>query len=241
MCTVSYIPPTEDSGFILTSNRDERIYRPTLSPEIYQVNGAEVCFPKDFVAGGSWIAASQNGRLACLLNGAYYPHEKKDFHTHSRGKVLIDLAASQEDPMFFFSYKDLSLTEPFTVVTIDMKEGKMNGFTEFIWDGTKKYLKELDASKPYLWSSVTLYTEAQRNLRRKWFNSFLLQHNMQVTAEQVFAFHSGKHTEDESINLVMKREEGLKTVSITQVVTDRIAYSMRYLDLYENTVHLQKI
>ncbi|MDF1576590.1 MAG: NRDE family protein [Bacteroidales bacterium] len=241
MCTVSYIPPRSDRGFILTSNRDERVHRDTIAPRVYNIGRVQLCYPKDAVAGGSWIAASDNGRLACLLNGGFAPHEKQTHHTHSRGRVLVDLVASLQTPMIFFSYYDLSRTEPFTVVTIDLKDGEISEFSEFTWDGSKKYLKNLDPKRPYLWSSVTLYSETDRNLRQHWFKQFLIEQGMGISPEQVFSFHSGRHTPDERVNLIMRRDDELKTVSITQVSPDKGSLAMKYLDLVERSEHLKKI
>ena len=50
----------------------------------------------------------------------------------------------------------------------------------------------------------------------------------------VWSFHSGNHTNDSTVNLVMHREEGLKTVSITQVTPRDGQFAMKYIDLQEN-------
>ena len=39
MCTVTYF--LNDEKIVLTSNRDERIARPTLLPSVYQVKGID--------------------------------------------------------------------------------------------------------------------------------------------------------------------------------------------------------
>ncbi|MDT8402299.1 MAG: NRDE family protein [Bacteroidales bacterium] len=241
MCTVSYIPKGDGLNFILTSNRDERVHRNTLAPQVYTIGQVKLAFPKDELAGGSWIAAGNYGRLACLLNGALIPHEKQAFHTHSRGKVLVDLVASKQDPMVFFSHRDLSRTEPFTVVTIDLKNERISGFTEFIWDGSTKQMKELNPDLPHFWSSVTLYSDSERKLREKWFKKFLGGQDLSISPEQVMSFHSGRHTPDERVNLVMRRDQGLKTVSITQVKHVDGKFAMKYLDLVEDETHIQKV
>jgi len=242
MCTVSYIPPQNANGFILTSNRDERVQRDTIKPRLYSIGGMQLCFPQDVKAGGSWIAANNEGRLACLLNGGWDLHEKQPYHTHSRGTVLIDLVASRQEPMVFFSYYDLSHTEPFTVISIDINGGVgISAFTEFIWDGSRKYLKNLDPHQSYLWSSVTLYSAAERKLRKEWFDRFLQEQSVNITPELVHTFHTGKHTTDENINLVMKRNEELKTVSITQVTPEKGNFSMKYVDLVEKSTHIQSV
>lgn len=241
MCTVTYIPPVGGKGFILTSNRDERVARPTLAPEIYPSGSVQLCYPRDERAGGSWIAAGSNGRVACLLNGGFEPHEKLPRHTHSRGRVLVELVASGKDPMVFFSYSDLNRTEPFTVVTIDTSDERITGFSEFVWDGSGKYMKQMDPSVPRIWSSVTLYTAMEREQRRTWFSRFLSGAGTEITSEKVLDFHSGRHTDDDRINLIMQRDDQLRTVSISQVSPEDGMLSMRYLDLVEHSTHVQKI
>ncbi len=241
MCTVTYIPPREEVEFILTSNRDEKVRRNTLAPRLYKIGDVQLCFPKDVLAGGSWIAASNRGRLACLLNGGYLPHEKRSHHSHSRGRVLIDLAASPHTPMVFFSYQDLGHTEPFTAVILDLNGGRIAEFTQFVWDGSKKYLKELDPQTAYIWSSVTLYSDSERRFRKDWFDRFLKEEVSSITPDKVFAFHAGDHTDDKRINLVMQRDEALRTVSITQVKSESGAFTMKYLDLAGKSTHVQKI
>ena len=73
MCTVTYLP-LENEGFILTSNRDESHIRKTIPPKKYVENGVELAYPKEQLAGGTWIGASTKNRLVCLLNGAFKKH-----------------------------------------------------------------------------------------------------------------------------------------------------------------------
>ncbi|MEA1898190.1 MAG: NRDE family protein [Bacteroidota bacterium] len=234
MCTVTYIPPTEEKVFILSSNRDEKVFRPTLAPAVYENAGLKICYPRDTKAGGSWIAINDNGRLCCLLNGAYEAHQKKDFHTLSRGKVLVELASSRMGAFEFFSKKDLSAVEPFTIITIDKKNLKIETFNEFIWDGQKKHYRFLDANQAHLWSSVTLYNKNVRKIREQWFQNFLATSKIDNSPENVMLFHSGKHTSDKSLNLVMEGNGGLKTVSITQVIPRKKGFKMEYSDLISN-------
>lgn len=237
MCTVTYIPPSDEQGFILTSNRDEKVIRETKAPDIYQINGINVCFPKDLEKGGSWIAVGNNGRLVCLLNGAFIPHQKQAFHTHSRGQVLLAIATFNGDLKDFFENEDLNTTEPFTIISIEHKKEKVTSMLEFIWDGAQKHIAILNPEKPGIWSSVTLYSNNDRELRRIWFEDFLNKNNEVIQAEDVYSFHSGEHTNDQTVNLLMEREGGLKTVSITQVVPIENGFSMKYTDLLKQTDH----
>ena len=233
MCTVTYIPQAEND-FILTSNRDEKVFRPTLAPAVYEKSGLKICYPKDAKAGGSWIAINEQGRLCCLLNGAYKAHQKKDSHILSRGKVLIELTSATMGAFEFFSKKDLSAVEPFTIITIDRENRKIKNFNEFIWDGKHKNYRFLDANQTYLWSSVTLYNKKTRKTREQWFQDFLFNSQGAISPEKMMMFHSGKHTTDKTINLVMEGDGGLRTVSISQVVPRENGFRMEYSDLLAN-------
>ncbi|MBW6535830.1 MAG: NRDE family protein [Mariniphaga sp.] len=241
MCTVTYIPETNGRGAILTSNRDEKAYRPTRPPQEYPAGEVNLYFPKDEKAGGSWIAVTDNGRLCCLLNGAFTPHSKQEFHTRSRGTVLTGFASTTLPVEEYFEQENLQAVEPFTVVVLEQEEGKTTGLYEFVWDGNKKHVKLPNLEKPAIWSSVTLYSPENRNLRQEWFNDFLSQNEGAITLEKVLTFHSGKHTSDNSVNLVMERGGGLKTVSITQVTVQHKGFMMRYFDLNRSTGNETKL
>lgn len=241
MCTVSYIPYNKDKKFVLTSNRDEKVFRPTIAPVVYKYGDIHVCCPKDLKASGSWIAFNSKGRLSCLLNGAFVSHQKQDFHTQSRGKVLIELVSSELDAHDFFRSKNFSDVEPFTIITIDRENEELKELFEFIWDGEKKYFRTLDKTLPHIWSSVTLYGKESRALREEWFNQFIDENSHSISPGKVFDFHSGDHTSDNAINLVMDRKEGLKTVSITQVMQNGNGPIMKYYDLLKDTFHEVKL
>lgn len=232
MCTVSYIPKKSAGGFVLTSNRDEETLRPTVSPRVYELGETKVGFPKDEKAGGSWIAANNNGRLCCLLNGAFVAHKKKPHHTQSRGNILIELTASPLSPFNFYEGINLVNVEPFTIVTIETRELEIVHFSEFIWDGVKKHFRALNPGEPFIWSSVTLYNHEHRKLRHQWFNRFITEKNGSISPESILSFHADKHTGDQAVNVIMEREGNLKTVSITQVLPENGKFRMNYFDLH---------
>ena len=114
MCTVTLIP-TQENGFILTSNRDEAINRKTLVPEFYQVDKTRMLFPKDALAGGTWIGLSDKNTMICLLNGGFEIHERSVSYRQSRGVVVKDLLGADDlqKAMLTYDYKGI---EPFTIV-----------------------------------------------------------------------------------------------------------------------------
>lgn len=226
MCTVSYIPNSEDT-FILTSNRDERSNRITRPPSAATIGNVTVFFPKDEEAGGTWIAAGDNGRICCLLNGAFKKHKRKPFYVKSRGKLLLE-TFEYENIYDFFQNSSLHDIEAFTLIVSDVIETQK--LFEFRWNEKKKYLKEIDAYAPHIWSSATLYNENTRKLRAKWFKKWL-ENKIDINKENIMEFHSFPHSNDPKNDLIMEREGGLKTVSITQIEFNKDSFNMHYHDL----------
>ncbi|MBL0358026.1 MAG: NRDE family protein [Chitinophagaceae bacterium] len=114
MCTVTYIPSAD--GCYLTSSRDEHAARPgAIAPAVYQHNGTVLLYPKDAKANGSWIAFTQTGNAAVLLNGAFVKHIVKPSYRKSRGLIFLDIIAHPQ-PEFCFMGKNLEGIEPFTII-----------------------------------------------------------------------------------------------------------------------------
>jgi hypothetical protein len=222
MCTVTYIPTS--TGFILTSSRDEKVYRPTLEPHLYQHFDQKLLYPKDLKAGGTWIAVSEHNQIACLLNGAYENHQKKAFYRNSRGQILLE-SFKYEDARCFYEDADFSGVEPFTLILI-----KDSAFHKFRWDGLWKYIKEMDRSQPGIWSSVTLYDRAVRDQREKWFNAWLNSHK-HSPGYDIAEFHLSCHGNERDNDILMKRSSGLQTLSVSQIRNENSQISFRYIDL----------
>ncbi len=231
MCTVSFIPHTFNGNFVLTSNRDEDARRPTIAPIIYDLENVQLAFPKDEISGGSWIAINNKSKINCLLNGGIGFHKKQEHHTISRGTILIDLTKSALSTEDFFQDKKLHNVEPFTIVSIQQQQGKVIDLAEVIWDGTNKHFRSFDTKQPHIWSSAQLYSDEQKELRRKWFADFIADNQSTLTKDKVIGFHSGNHSEDVGINVIMQRGDVLKTVSITQITSEDGCLKMSYSDL----------
>ncbi|MCH8904341.1 MAG: NRDE family protein [Bacteroidetes bacterium] len=213
MCTVTYIPEGENK-FILTSSRDENINRgPSQRPQVRSVEGANVLYPKDVQGGGSWIASSDQGRSVCLINGALTNNSKDLTFKKSRGLVLLDSFGYETFEAFVRDYS-LDGIAPFTMIVIETVP-KLT-LIEFLWNGRRKYLNYKDSSKPYIWSSVTLYNEETRKSRKKWFTDWL-RSNLCCNAKSIFYLHRFGGKGDQENNYYMVREDGMRTVSITQL------------------------
>lgn len=228
MCTVTYIP--KNQGFILTSNRDEQTVRPTIPPKQYQQNGLDIIYPKDVVAGGTWIAANTKKRFACLLNGAYERHIRKEKYGKSRGVVLLE-SFCFPSPEAFIAASDFTEVEPFTLLLIDAENQLL--FSEIRWDGQQIYHHIIDTNKPHIWSSATLYNLAIRQKREEWFAKFLTENNA-IESHHLLAFHQRKQSSQKDETILMNTNFGLQTVSISQLIVQDNKTQFNYFDLIQN-------
>lgn len=229
MCTITFTP-ISNHGFILTSNRDEAPGRETLPPEIYNEDGVKLLYPKDAVAGGTWIGVSDRKRVASLMNGGFVAHEPKQSYRKSRGVVLKDILRSNDlkSEIEQYNFQDI---EPFTVILVDWNDGV--GLFKLVWDGEKYHFSE-EPLAPQIWSSSPLYPEVLKIKREKWFSEFLFK-TIRPSEDELLNFHKTSGVGDCNSSLVMNREY-VKTKSITQIVKNNDAISMRYEDLQTDKV-----
>ena len=233
MCTVTIIPKGKND-FILTSNRDEAPNRTSLSPEIYSVKNTTMLFPKDELAGGTWIGVSEKNRLICLLNGGFICHERKAEYRMSRGVVVNDLLASDDVVSCIEDY-NLDNVEPFTLVIADWNTNLK--FYELVWDSTEKHFSELPLA-PKIWSSSTLYNDAMKQERLQWFESFKTENELDASA--LLNFHKTAGHDNQDYGVIMDRHY-VKTTSITQVEKKEDMVNMKFHDLQSNTVSIKTL
>jgi transport and Golgi organization protein 2 len=231
MCTVTFFPI--ENGYVLTSSRDEKKHRPTLPPQAYSINGEALIFPKDEEAGGTWIVTDKKNRTVCLLNGAFESHIKQIHHTKSRGLIVLE-SFSYLHFSEFASQVDLLNVEPFTLLLIDNDSALT--FTELRWDGIQKHIREIDVTVPKIWSSATLYSKEIRKQRENWFEQ-LLKTNTKLTAQELLNFHLSKHDNGSINDLVMERENGLQTISVSQIIDNKAKKQFYYKDLTAQEEH----
>ena len=227
MCTVSFIYKGNEQ-FVLTSNRDESPMRETLKPSIYNALDTKMMFPKDAVAGGTWIETSDKKRVVCLLNGGFEKHLRLPKYRHSRGVVVKDFLASTNITETVAKY-NLDLIEPFTIVIVDWNTTVQ--LFELVWDGTQKHFQKLPLT-PHVWSSSTLYTEEMKEMRRTWFESFQKQETLHATS--LLNFHKTAGIGNPDVDVIMDRGV-VKTISITQVEKTADIITMNYYDLVKDS------
>lgn len=222
MCTVTYLPARH--GFTLTHNRDEAPARSLYAIEQQENDlGDRLLFPRDARAGGTWIAASRNGRTACLLNGAFVRHHHQPPYRRSRGLMMLDFFNTPEPHGFFEKYP-LDGIEPFTFLYF-----RPGIVVEFRWDESQRHYLELPAAEPHFWCSATLYPPEMQAIREQIFRNWLLE-NPAPDPRALLTLHRTGSVGDPANDYVMMRER-VRTVSITQVVWRKNFARMRYLDL----------
>ena len=224
MCTVTFIP-NQNNGFILTSNRDEAPGRETFPPQIYVEEGVKLLYPKDAVAGGTWIGVSDKKRMVCLMNGGFVAHQRKPFYRKSRGLVVKDLLKSDNLKSEIEKY-DFNDIEPFTAVLIDWEiETHLFRLT---WDDENYHLSK-EPLAPQIWSSSPLYPIHLKEKREHWFSEFVIN-TAKPSEEDMLQFHKTAGDGDLKSSLIMDRGF-IKTKSITQIMKNAENVEMRYEDL----------
>ncbi len=226
MCTVTFIPK-KNGDFILTSNRDEMPQRETLPPNVYNEEGINLLYPKDVVAGGTWIGLSSRERMVNLLNGGFVAHTRKPSYPKSRGLIVKELlmAKSSKD---YIEYTDFADMEPFTIILVEWHETLQ--LYQLVWDGEEKHLQKMKIQHT-IWNSAPLYTPEMTLLRKEWFSDFLNTENLD--AANILNFHRNAGAGDKHTDLLMDRGF-IKTVSITQVEKSSKNLRMHYKDLHSD-------
>jgi len=221
MCTLTFFSlKAEENSFVFTSNRDESIHRPTLAPQHYLEDEVNLYYPKDKIAGGTWVGLSSQQRLVCLMNGGFEAHQRKSAYKMSRG-VVVKEALKTDDIQDFFESFDLDGVEPFTLISIDYKE-KLQ-IWRWVWDGLEKHLFA-EAVQPQIWSAAMTYNPQQRKERDQHWREFLKTHR-DIAEKEIWDFHHQKKGD-----LIIDRGE-LKTTSVTQAVIKKHQKTLQFEDL----------
>lgn len=229
MCTVTFVPQAA-ANFVLTSNRDEAPNRSTLPPKVYAGEGAKLLFPKDQLAGGTWIGASDKNRLICLLNGGFDRHERQESYRLSRGVIVTDLLSKPDLDQAIDNY-NLDGVEPFTLILADwVSELKL---FELVWDGRQKYFSKKPI-RPTIWSSSLLYTSEVKKKRESWFSQFLSE-STNLSKDELLQFHKTAGDGNPETDLIMDRGF-VKTKSISQFLKKDDDICFRYEDLQNEQI-----
>jgi uncharacterized protein with NRDE domain len=229
MCTVSFV--YANNSFLLTSNRDEKITRPSaIEPKIYQTATKKIIYPKDAKAGGTWFVVDEFGNAIILLNGGKTKHIAKEKYRLSRGLIVLELINSNA---IVSTWKTIDLIEiePFTLVVLENKKP-----FQLQWSGEEKSIVDLENNQTYIWSSSTLYTPEIQQQRSEWFSKYMYE-NQEISAEKMQFFHKNTEPKDSKNGLVINRDNLYKTLSVTQTVISENSIVVNHSDLIQNEEH----
>lgn len=234
MCTVTFLPK-KNGQYLLTSNRDEAPHRSPENITTDFIGGQQLAFPRDEEAGGTWIVMSGADRLVCILNGAFEKHDRKPPYRRSRGLMALDYFLYPNVDAFIADYELIGM-EPFTMILCEC--GRL---VELVWDEKQAHVTELDASAPHIWSSSTLYEAEVKTKRKAWFDTWLKEHSIPYKRDQILHFHRTAGDGDTYNDVVMNRNNIVRTVSITSIEKGDNRMDMRYHDLLRERVRETKI
>ncbi len=206
MCLVSVIPL--DDHWVISSNRDESIHRGPAFLEKSVLHAKRIEFPRD-TAGGTWIAADEDGHCVVLLNGGFVAHKRKLPYRKSRGLIVLDLMAADHIVEAWYQM-NLDNIEPFTLVYFSADKELFS----WVWDGENKHGKALDSSEINIWMSSTLYDPKDLEENRQRFNNRLDP----VSMEAILHCHQEgeyKHVKHRP------KVEVVETVSRTQIIVGK--------------------
>jgi hypothetical protein len=225
MCTVTFIP--FNKTVFITSNRDESPGRNAKGLVSTHLPGNKgIHYPLDEESGGSWIAMSDSGKVACLLNGAFQPFVPEPFYRQSRGQVVLD-AINESDVQNFLEAYPLDGIAPFTLLIFE------NGyFVQLAWDGNIKHIQPLSAAQPQIWSSVTLYPPDVRAWRKSLFEKWISK-TEKYHRDSIIDFHQLANGDPDN-DFIMNRNDIVKTLSITSVELNPQSGSILHLALDKN-------
>jgi hypothetical protein len=224
MCTVSYFRNGEQ--IIVTSNRDEHKDRPMALAPIQEIlENLTLFYPKDPKGNGTWFCVKSDGSVLVLMNGAEKKHIQESYYRKSRGLILLELSKKEK---FLNAWLEIDLEniEPFTLIAVFN-----DSLWQLRWNGLDKNSLELDALKPHIWSSSTLYEEEANQRRKSWFVDFLDGKKGEVEPQDLWKFHTETKKEDSENGLLISRESGMLTKNITQCVIGEKDILIRHFDV----------
>lgn len=235
MCTLTYLPQANNS-FLLTSNRDEKLHRSlALPPKVYEHNGSLLLYPKDPQGNGSWLAVSPNGTVACLLNGGSIPHISSSPYKMSRGLVLLSVFDYSSIPDFI-TQSNFDNIEPFTLVVF-----ADHMLHEIRWNGNGVQHQIKDKYQAHIWSSVTLYSPEIIKQRELFYLEYLNTLTNENAAGKMIEFHQFKGDDRFPHGISLERDNGTKTVSISQILMEEEALSFDYYDMLQDKHFMQSM
>lgn len=220
MCTLSVIP-IANSGIRVAVNRDESPLRPAAAPpRIERFGERQAILPRDALAGGTWVAASDAGLVMTLLNATGGAGVSPLI---TRGAIIPSLLDAPSLAAVVDRAQRIDFTHyaPFRLVVMDQNEAVELGL-----DGAQLTVRErLQIDRPRIYTSSGLGDEVVGVPRRALFAEFF--DGGDVTSASQDEFHRHRWPGHEGISVSLLRAEA-RTVSQTFVEIDSAAVTLTY-------------
>lgn len=220
MCTVTFTPT--QSGNVIVANRDEDPRRSATGLNRYSTRqGNNFHIAREPRHGGTNMAIGENGSTYVLLNGAFTPHPFGKTYRMSRGLLMLQSLESDDLQSFSIAFNFQGI-EPFTLL-------RMAAVIEEIrWDGDQLHYLKKDSAQPLIWASAQLYSKAAIENRQLWYKALLLQNPKK---EDLLNFHLKGGDGDPYNDMVMNRNNMVRTVSVTMVARNGDHGVVEHVDL----------
>jgi hypothetical protein len=220
MCTLTII--TRDDGYLLGMNRDESIHRAEAAPpSVVRAGAISAIYPRDS-AGGTWIAANQQGIAFALLN--WNDVAQPSAKLHSRGEVIPALigARSLAELNQQFQQLDLEGIHPFRLVGVFPSE---QAIREWRWNGER-----MESRSPE-WKSQHWFSSSLSDAEAEAMRGAACLHASHAPDAGTSAWLRRLHASHESgpgpFSLCVHRE-GVRTLSYTEVDCSRAKVEFLY-------------
>lgn len=125
MCLIAFaLNAHPDSPLLIAANRDEHLDRPTQPLHAWRLpGGTPVVAGRDRHAGGTWLGATPNGRMAMLTNVREWPVAGTDPGL-SRGELVTRWLDGDEDWSAFVAHTQGARYNGFNLVLGDLRQGR---------------------------------------------------------------------------------------------------------------------
>jgi hypothetical protein len=220
MCTLSFV--AKPRGYYLAMNRDERFDRGRATPpQVVDLGVLRAIFPRD-VAGGTWIAVTDQGTSWALQNWHVpYAYDK----TVSRGLVIPRVAAcsSREEVERKLSPSELRGMLPLRLFGFLPHAREIY---EWRWDGSGVHTLKFEW-RPHQWFSSGLSDEKAEAARMPVFRAAERSTSAE-SLEWLRRLHRS-HTPEGPFSICVHGEVA-GTVSYTEIEVGAKKVTMRYTD-----------
>lgn len=225
MCTISWC--TNNSGYSVFFNRDERIVRPrALLPQVYSLGGVKAIMPIDEQGGGTWLTVNEYGLSVALLN--FYQGRLPKGRLISRGQIVKACAEKNTVQDVVALVKSLTLAQyaPFSLLifapisSIKVGDRGKDGVTLLQWSG--QVLNKTRQQSPLISSAINFDTVYESRMQT--------YHTVAPVPESVCAddgenrhrsFHTSHCPAKSCLSVCMHRKDA-RTVSFSHInVSDK--------------------